>query len=348
LVRTRRHVLPWHAPVVLTGVTSKWNRECPPLPRGVRGQDTGQGMEQGQPGRQSPGHEPRATHRFLSDAMVFEDYAIHEGRVIPQGTIRACYCPATCPELPQKLARLSRGDTAAALAFVRTYGLLGYAQLAAAVGRREHSHTPGDPLAWIWAQAETVALCLLLTYGLQAGDDAALQHGLRALQLPQPPQTDGGPVLIVPAVWDQPRVHVSWPSPLHSPEDWRTYARYIRREVMNAHLLGILPQLMDRGGMDHPGCQFQALIAMVYWQLLQVGAQGIVQRCAEASCRAFFVQTRRTQRFCPSEHPARDSRCAVRARRRAGQQEPADRSAQERAARVGRESQGMPAEGRWH
>jgi hypothetical protein len=279
-------------------------------------------MEQGQPGRQSPGHEPRGTRRFLRDAVVFEDYAIHEGMVIPQGTIRVRYGPETCPELPQKLARLARGDAAAALAFIRTYGLLGYAQLAAAVGRGEPSHAPGDPLAWIWAQAETVALCLLLTYGLQAGDDAALQHGLRALQLPQPPQLEGGPRLIVPVVWDQPRVHVCWPSPLHSPEDWRTYARHIRREVLNAHLMGILPQLVERGRTDHPGCQFQALIAMVYWHLLQVAARGVVQQCAEASCRAFFVQTRRTQRFCPAEEPARDSRCAVRARgrRRVGRQ----------------------------
>jgi hypothetical protein len=32
------------------------------------------------------------------------------------------------------------------------------------------------------------------------------------------------------------------------------------------------------------------------------------------------VQTRRPQRFCPAAHSARDSRCAVRARRRAGRQ----------------------------
>ena len=273
-------------------------------------------MEQGQLGRQPPGHEPRGTPRFFRDAVVFDDYAIHEGMVIPQGTIRVRYSPETCPALPQQLARLARGDTAAVLAFVRTYGLLGYAQVAAAVGRGAHSHAPGDPLAWIWAQAETVALCLLLTYGLQAGDDAALQHGLRALQLPQPPHTAGGPRLIVPAVWDQPRVHICWPSPLHSPEDWRTYARHIRREVLNAHLRGIRPQFVERGSTEHPGCQFQALIAMVYWHLLQVAARGVVQRCAEASCRAFFVQTRRTQRFCPAEKPARDSQCAVRARTR--------------------------------
>jgi hypothetical protein len=241
-------------------------------------------------------------------------------RVIPQGAPRTRYHPETCPTLPQQLARLARGDTSAVLAFVRTYGLLGYTPLAAAVGRGVPSDAAGDPLGWIWAQAETVALCLHLTYGLQAGDDAALQHSLRAVQLPQPPQTDSGPQLIVPAVWDQPRVLISWAAPLHSPEDWRTYARAMRREVLNAHLLGILPQLVDRGDRDHPSCSFQALIAIVYWHLLHIAAQGVVQRCAEPSCRACFVQTRRTQRFCPAEPPARDSPCAVRARRRAGRQ----------------------------
>ena len=103
-------------------------------------------MEQGQPGRRPPGHEPRAIRRFRRDAVVFEDYATYEGMVIPQGAIRARYCPETCPELPQKLARLSRGDTAAALAFVRTYGLLGYAQLAAATSTttRLGSPSPGS------------------------------------------------------------------------------------------------------------------------------------------------------------------------------------------------------------
>jgi len=240
--------------------------------------------------------------------------------VIPQGAPRTRYHPETCPALPQQLARLARGDTSAVLAFVRIYGLLGYAPLAAAVGRDVPSDAAGDPLGWIWAQAETVRLYLHLTYGLQAGDDTALQHGLRAVQLPQPPQPDGAPRLIVPVVWDQPRVHVCWPSPLHSPEDWRTYARAIRRDVLNAHLLGIRPQLVDGGATDGPGYHFQALIAMVYWHLLHIAAHGVVQRCAEASCRSFFVPTRRTQRFCPAEHPGRDSRCAVRARRRAGQQ----------------------------
>jgi hypothetical protein len=279
--------------------------------------ETGQGMEQGSPSE----HASWATRRFLTEAVVCEDYTISEGMIIPHGAIRTRYHPETCPALPQKLARLARGDTAGVLAFVRTYGLLGYAQVAAAVGRNTLRHPAGEPLAWIWAQAETITLCLHLTYGLQTGDDAALQHALRAWQLPQPPQTDSGPQLIIPVVWDQPRAHISWPSPLHSREDWHTYARAIRRDVINAHLRGILPQLVDGGARDHPGCHFQALIAMVYWHLLHISTHGVVQRCAEAACQAFFVQTRRTQRFCPAEKPRRASRCAVRARRRAAQQQ---------------------------
>ena len=279
-------------------------------------------MAPGQPGRQPPGDMLGVTRPFLTDAVVFDNYVLQEGMVIPQGAIRTRYHPETCPALPPQLARVSRGDMAAALAFVRTYGLLGYAQVAAAVGRQAHSDAPGDPLTWIWAQAETVALCLLLTYGLQTGDDATLQHGLRALQLPQLPQADGGPRLIIPAVWDQPRVHVCWPVPLHSPEDWRTSARHVRRDILNAHLLGLRPSLVERGATDHPGWQFPALLAMVYWHLLQVAGQGVVRRCAESSCRAFFVPTRCTQRFCPAAPPARTSRCAVRARsrRRVGRQ----------------------------
>lgn len=256
---------------------------------------------------------------FVRDAVVFDDYTIAEAMVRPQGAIRRRYHPQTCPTLPQQLARVSRGDTTAVLTFVRTYGLLGYAPLAAAVGRSASPAAAGDPLSWIWAQAETVALCLHLTYGLQAGDDAALQHCIRAVQLPQPPQAKAGPQVMVPAVWDQPRVALHWATPLHSPEDWRTYARAIRREVLNAHLRGLVPQLVTRAGRETPGCHFQALIAVVYWHLLHLSVHGVVHRCAEPTCQACFVPTRRTQRFCPAEAPARTSRCARRARRRVTQ-----------------------------
>jgi hypothetical protein len=89
------------------------------------GQETEQGMVPGQPGRQPPGDALGVTRPFLTDVVVFENYVIQEGMVIPQGAIRTRYHPETCPALPQQLARVSRGDTAAALAFVRTYGLLG-------------------------------------------------------------------------------------------------------------------------------------------------------------------------------------------------------------------------------
>ena len=93
----------------------------PPCPRGESPGDGG-GYGQGQLWRQPPGHEPCGIRRFLRDAVVFDDYAIHDGMVIPQGTIRVRYSPETCPELPQQLARLARGDTAAVLALSAPMG----------------------------------------------------------------------------------------------------------------------------------------------------------------------------------------------------------------------------------
>jgi hypothetical protein len=42
-------------------------------------------MAQGQPGRPPPGPAWRAPRHFVRDAVVFEDYTIAEGRVIPIG-----------------------------------------------------------------------------------------------------------------------------------------------------------------------------------------------------------------------------------------------------------------------
>ena len=172
-------------------------------------------MAQGQPGRPPPGTRGVLPVTSCVTRWCSKTIRSPRGGSSPRAP-RTRYHPETCPALPQQLARLARGDTRAVLAFVRTYGLLGYAPLGCRRPWRAQRRGGGS-LGWIWAQAETVALCLHLTYGLQAGDDAALQHSLRAVQLPQPPQADGGPQLIVPAVWDQPRVPISWASPLHSP-----------------------------------------------------------------------------------------------------------------------------------
>ena len=105
----------------------------PALPRGGRGRETEQGMAQGQPGRPPPGHARRAPRHFVRDAVVFEDYTIAEGMVIPQGAPRTRYHPETCPALPQQLARLARGDTTRRLGLCPDLWLVG---LCAAGGRR--------------------------------------------------------------------------------------------------------------------------------------------------------------------------------------------------------------------
>ena len=233
--------------------------------------------------------------------------------MVISGTIRTRYHPRPVPNSPSS-SPACPGDTAAALAFVRTYGLLGYAQVAAAVGHRAHSDAPGDPPPGFWAHAETVALCLLLTYGSRPETLPRCSTAYARCTSRSPPRRRG-PRLIVPAVWDQPR----GPGLLAlccTPRRTGGSARAIRRDILNAHLLGVRPAAGGWGATDQPSCQFQALLAVVYWHLLQLATQGTVQRCAEVSCQAFFVPTRRTQRFCPPEAPARASRCAARARHR--------------------------------
>ena len=168
----------------------------PALPCGGRGRMTEQGMAQGQPGRPPPGHAWRAPRHFVRDAVVFEDYTIAEGRVIPQGAPGRAIILRPAPHCRSSWPPGAWG-------YARRLGLcpdLWLVGLCATGGCRRPwraQRRGGDPLGWIWAQAETVALCLHLTYGLQAGDDAALLHST-AVQLPQPPQADGGPQLIVP------------------------------------------------------------------------------------------------------------------------------------------------------
>jgi len=57
------------------------------------------------------------------------------------------------------------------------------------------------PWAGFWAQAETVTLCLHLTYGLQAGDDARCSMSLRPCSSRSHRETDGGPQPHCPRVW---------------------------------------------------------------------------------------------------------------------------------------------------
>jgi hypothetical protein len=119
-------------------------------------------MAQGQPGRPPPGHAWRAPRHFVRDAVVFEDYTIAEGRVIPQGAPRTRYHPETCPALPQQLARLARGDTSAVLAFVRTYGLF--------IGKYLSCHSKLDCVIIFKAGFETQlrASPLSISFGMSA------------------------------------------------------------------------------------------------------------------------------------------------------------------------------------
>ena len=274
----------------------------------------GEGMEQGQLGRQPPGHEPRGTPRFFRDAVVFDNYAIHEGMVIPRGpSARAI---ARRPALPSRSSwpawRAAIRPRCSPLSAPMGYWAMPrWPRLSAAIRTAMRLGIP-----WPGSGPRPRRSRYVCSSRMASRPGMMPRSSTAYASCNSRSRADGGPRLIVPAVWDQPRVHVCWPTPLHSPEDWRTYARHIRREVLNAHLQGDPPPISGAWEHGSPGLP----VSGPHCHGLLASPPGrrarVVQRCAEASCRAFFVQTRRTQRFCPAEKPARDSRCAVRARSR--------------------------------
>ena len=57
------------------------------------------------------------------------------------------------------------------------------------------------------------------------------------------------------------------------------------------------------GATDQPGCQFQALLAVVYWHLLQLATQGTVQRCAEVRVKRSLCRRDVHSGFVPQRRP---------------------------------------------
>jgi len=178
-----------------------------------------QGMAQDSGRRPPPGHAQSAPRHFVSDAVVFAIIRLpREGH--PPGGAPDALSSETCPALPQQSARLARGDTRAVLAFVRTYACWAMRRwqppsaVACPATRRA---IPGLDLA----QAETVTLWPAPDYGLQAGDDAALQQSLRAVQLPQPPRPTAAPAHCPPRSGSAAGRHQLGVADCTAPEDWR-------------------------------------------------------------------------------------------------------------------------------
>ena len=226
--------------------------------------------------------------------VVYEDYAITDGVLRIRGEAKRRYVPMANEKLPNVIAKLTPGKDKDVLEFARTYGHLGYQTMSG-----EGSSYPwcgGDPLAWIWAHAQTIDLCLRLTHFLQEPPDV---YGLKAYL-----SSDAFPAQIAR------RGEVSL---LRWSPDWSAIelARFLRRTIINANIIEVRRTLDDIDGKDRTAFTFSALVEVAYWHLANAVDGGVVKRCENEKCGAVFIQTDGRQRFCPPRYGQKESACAI-------------------------------------
>jgi hypothetical protein len=306
---------------------------------------------------------PNLSGGFASFLSVYEDYHVVaipgataassapiccsiEWRLLEKShTIVRRYAPALYSEIPGELAKLERGDVDAVLKFARAYGSLGYTAFTPLAVLAQGGGIPiGDPLLWIWAHADTVQICLEISYRLQEGDAASLRTYLQSLRITDQDIDDRCDTSYKEALHARPARERWWegennglsavvakqgrislirwechgsPRGLQraSDEDVRDLARYIRRSLINDNIVGIHRALLSDGRKDRLFWQFKALIEMAYWHVANAVDGRHFKRCEADDCTALFVQTDSRQRFCPRPFGQKqESLCAIRHR----------------------------------
>ena len=234
--------------------------------------------------------------------------------ILAQGSVARVYAPIMHPELPNALAKIRRGDEVATRDFVQTYGLLGYVPSVPPMERGPQ----GEPLSWIWTHAETVQLCLYLTYLLQADDIDGLEVCLQSLRGPHPLDShcEYWPMIVVEAHGQT--EPILWPLHYRTQDEkaqkCTTVARNIRRTLINEYIRGIHCELHQENGQDRAFFMYNALYEMIYWHLANALGKNPVRCCADPQCRAPFIPQRANQAYCPPRWRQKESPCAVRYR----------------------------------
>lgn len=217
---------------------------------------------------------------------VYAVYELAHGRLYARGEIVLRYDPTEHIELVGEFAKLHRGDEAQLVGFARGWGSLGWAVV--------HPEAGGEPLPWIWNQAELIRNVLRLIHYLQTGDVEGLRIFLSAYRK-EPYEIAIGDITWTfdPSAKDDP-AGVAW-SIIHAVVD-------------------ILPlRAWPVRRFDVPVCP----LAAVYWHVSRAVREGRpVVYCEE--CGAPFVQTDRRQRFCPRppRYKGKGSACGAAHRQR--------------------------------
>lgn len=255
---------------------------------------------------------------------VYKDYCIHDGIVEPvkppesklpeseppKDMLSRLYAPTTHGELPNVLAKLHAGTDEDVLRFVRSYGLLGFYELASENG--EEPHSLGDPLPWLTQHAKTVRLIMNLWRLVQDADEGGLRRELGKHALLK----SGSPIVSFAVGPKVTRKRFILGAAHPKPEIF-ALTRDIVRSMINWNLAGIGPVLAEAETGLQIMFSFRSLLDVIYYQLATAVSGGRMQRCAAKDCGGLFIQHDPRQRFCPLWLGVQgESPCSLRERQR--------------------------------
>jgi hypothetical protein len=231
---------------------------------------------------------------FCTAWRVFADYELKNYRIRPMDTSHvAFYAPSASESLIPAIIRVAANDLDP-LAFVRQYGLFGYAQLKS----RQGIIPDQDPVEWFLAHARTIAAAVNLIGELQSDDEHALSDTIRRFS--NGPYAEGTRIYKLTA---HPAVALADSDPVRA-------AHLLLQSLINPNLIDIHRELVNVSGRSKSFFTFNAMASVVYWRISDSLVEGDIRRCAE--CGRFFQASDKRQKYCPRFPGAQLSRCSVR------------------------------------
>lgn len=235
---------------------------------------------------------------FVSIWPVREKYEIKNGMLIGSGETKNYRLPMAYREIAWEAAKLHKKDEKTLLDFAHRFGHFGYSKLVPVDKRTE-----GDPLKWIWIQAQKANLTLQLLTALNQEDEQAALKVIETLKVDEEVILD----------WDfneLPFGNIGVGGKItHSTA--LEFAITILKELLNENVKGIRRKafLTKDPYKIKSYFHFDALIQVVFWQLFDAAENGEFRRCKQ--CQAPFIARDKRQRFCPARYGEKESRCTI-------------------------------------
>lgn len=223
--------------------------------------------------------------------ICYEDYEVREGILNGIGRTKRFYFPMADRGIPNIIYKLNPDNYDDLIDFARKYGGFGHWNLC-----EKQERTGGDPINWIKAHINGIRITFDLIEIIQSNNEEKAYQYIDKLN---ENETYGENEKIVTNKW-------------YSEGSSLDLASYMVRDIINRNIKGIQKKLYQ--GKENTFVsfhKFNALIEVVYWQLLDAAVSGTFKRCEE--CNA---PVNGNVRFCRPQYAEKESPCALRSRQR--------------------------------